>query len=181
MTKEELQVILEKHKKWLNGEMDGERADLREADLRRADFQGADLREANLQEANLRGADLWEAKNIDRAKNFPYPDLYILKSVEGKIKAYKLVDEKNEGIFNGGLKYKIGKVVEVEDFDDDERILCGEGINVATLSWCQNQKQDDTQKILEVEFEAKDIVAIPFATDGKFRVKKCKVLREVKE
>ena len=33
-------------------------------------------------------------------------------------------------------------------------------------------------KLLEVEFLAKDIVAIPFNTDGKFRIKKLKVVRE---
>ena len=33
MTQEELNVILDKHKKWLNSEDGGERADLREADL----------------------------------------------------------------------------------------------------------------------------------------------------
>ena len=56
MTKEQLNEILEKHKKWLNDEPDGERADLRGANL-----QGASLRGANLWGANLWGADLWEA------------------------------------------------------------------------------------------------------------------------
>ena len=76
MTKEQLNEILEKHKKWLNDEPGGERAnlrganlreadlrraDLRRADLRRADLWGANLRGANLRGANLRGADLREA------------------------------------------------------------------------------------------------------------------------
>lgn len=60
--------ILEKHKKWLNAEDGGERANLRganlrganlsDADLRDADLSGVDLRGANLRDANLRGADL---------------------------------------------------------------------------------------------------------------------------
>ena len=58
MIKEQLDEILEKHKKWLNDEPDGERADLYEADLREADLQGADLYEANLWRADLQGADL---------------------------------------------------------------------------------------------------------------------------
>lgn len=73
MTKEQLNEVLEKHKKWLNDEPGGERAnlwranlwgaDLRGADLWRADLyevdlRGANLQEANLQEANLQGADL---------------------------------------------------------------------------------------------------------------------------
>ena len=55
--------ILEKHKKWLNGEYGGECADLcganlRGANLRDADLCGADLRDADLCGANLRDADL---------------------------------------------------------------------------------------------------------------------------
>ena len=53
--------ILEKHKKWLNAEDGGERADLSGADLRGADLRGADLRDANLRDANLCGADLRDA------------------------------------------------------------------------------------------------------------------------
>ena len=58
-----IKEILEKHKKWLNSEDGGERADLRGADLcdanlRGADLRGADLRGADLRGANLRGADL---------------------------------------------------------------------------------------------------------------------------
>ena len=49
MTKQELQEILGLHRKWLNKEEGGKRAD---------------LREANLREANLRRADLWGA-NLD--------------------------------------------------------------------------------------------------------------------
>ena len=53
--------ILKKHKDWLEGESDSERADLRCANLRGADLQGANLRCANLRDANLRCADLRDA------------------------------------------------------------------------------------------------------------------------
>ena len=60
-TNEKLKEIIEKHKKWLDNEKDGEKADL----------QGADLRSANLQDANLQGTDLWSANlrsaNLQRA------------------------------------------------------------------------------------------------------------------
>ena len=62
MDEKELDLILEKHKKWLNDENDGERANLRGADLQDADLRGADLRYANLRYADLRGADL---QNVD--------------------------------------------------------------------------------------------------------------------
>ena len=61
MTKEQLNEVLEKHKKWLNDEPGGEWADLRGADLRGADLWEADLRKADLREANLRRADLQQA------------------------------------------------------------------------------------------------------------------------
>lgn len=68
MNANDLKVILEKHKMWLNDEDGGEmanlsRADLREAnlsgtDLSRADLSRADLSRADLSRANLSGADL---------------------------------------------------------------------------------------------------------------------------
>ena len=57
----EFQLILEKHKKWLASEPDGERADLRNADLSNADLSNADLRNADLRNAYLSNADLRNA------------------------------------------------------------------------------------------------------------------------
>ena len=64
----ELKEILEKHRKWLQGDPNGMRADLSEtnlshanlfhADLFRADLSHADLSEANLSEADLSEANL---------------------------------------------------------------------------------------------------------------------------
>ena len=61
ITHEELKQFLRKHKLWLVGDKDGERADLRNADLSGADLRGANLRGADLRGANLRGADLRDA------------------------------------------------------------------------------------------------------------------------
>ena len=58
ITKEELSEILEKHKKWLNNDESGEKADLRKANLSGADLRGTDLRQADLRETDLSGADL---------------------------------------------------------------------------------------------------------------------------
>ena len=58
MTQEELQTILEKHKKWLNNVSGGERANLRGANLEDANLESANLEDANLESANLRGANL---------------------------------------------------------------------------------------------------------------------------
>ena len=96
MDNEKLKEILERHRKWLNDEDGGERADLREANLRGANLRGANLCEANLygadlyganlRGANLRGADLYGANlygadlreanlreaNLREAKNIPF-------------------------------------------------------------------------------------------------------------
>ena len=60
MTQEELQTILEKHKKWLNNVSGGERANLEYANLK-----GANLEYANLTGAYLRGANLADANLAD--------------------------------------------------------------------------------------------------------------------
>ena len=48
MTQEELQTILEKHKKWLNNMSGGECANLAGANLISANLEGANLKGANL-------------------------------------------------------------------------------------------------------------------------------------
>ena len=53
MTQEELNTILDKHKKWLDGDAGGERANLSGANLSRANLSEAYLSRANLSEANL--------------------------------------------------------------------------------------------------------------------------------
>ncbi|EPT7493928.1 pentapeptide repeat-containing protein [Listeria monocytogenes] len=60
MNQAELDVVIEKHEKWLRDGY-GERANLSYADLRRADLSGANLRGANLSGANLSYADLRRA------------------------------------------------------------------------------------------------------------------------
>ena len=75
MTQKELQEILDKHKKWLNDEDGGERANLSDAYLRGANLIGVNLRGANLSDAylsdanligaNLRGANLRGANLSD--------------------------------------------------------------------------------------------------------------------
>ena len=106
MEQAKLQEILQKHKKWLDGDnIEGVKADLfdadlrnadlcgadlRDADLRNADLCGADLRDANLRGANLCGADLRGAKNIDSITWSIYTAFYPLQCPEkGAYTAYK--------------------------------------------------------------------------------------------
>ena len=81
-TELELKDTLEKHFLWLEGDPNGERADLsganfcgadlRGADLRGANLCGADLSMANLRGANLRGANLCGAY-LHESKGVNYP------------------------------------------------------------------------------------------------------------
>jgi len=56
-----IQEVLARHKKWLENDEGGQRANLRDADLREAYLQRADLQRADLKSADLRGAYLREA------------------------------------------------------------------------------------------------------------------------
>ena len=62
MIKEELDKVLESHKKWLHGNCCGKRADLCGADLSGANLYGADLYGADLCGADLSGASLYGAE-----------------------------------------------------------------------------------------------------------------------
>jgi len=87
---EELQKILEAHRKWVESEgKEGKKADLARANLRgaylfEANLEGASLNEANLQnafllEANLEGVDLLSAQlkgvNLQSATNLTASDV----------------------------------------------------------------------------------------------------------
>ena len=149
-------------------------ADLSGANLSRANLSGADLSRADLSRADLSGADLSRAKGINLHR---CTALLMLFDQPGKIRAYKLINANGEGPQNGGLKYEIGKSVSVADANTDPTEHCAAGVNVATLDWCMREWKSG-YRILVVEFEAKDIAAIPTATDGKFRLHRCDVVGE---
>ena len=96
----EFQLILEKHKKWLVSDPDGERADLRYANLRYADLRNADLRYANLRYADLRNADL-------RNANLRYADLRYadLRYADLRNANLRYADLRNADLRNADLRY----------------------------------------------------------------------------
>ena len=73
--------------------------------------------------------------------------------------------------------YKKGKIVSVKNTNTDENTACGAGVNLATLDWCIKEWRSG-MKILVCEFTKRDIAAIPVGSDGKFRVRRCKVIGE---
>src|SRR3990167_3565139 len=133
--------------------------------------QGANLRGANLRGANLRGA-----KNLSPLY---WDNLNILRMQKGKLRAFKYLNGDESPIDDKKLTYKVDKTVIEKDYDDSDLVSCSKGLNVATLEWCLREGNIESNNFIEVEFKASDIVAIPYNSDGKFRVKKLKVIRKI--
>jgi len=140
----------------------------------KADLGGANLGGANLGGADLRGANLRCAKGVQAERCTP---LLFLLDQPGPIRAYKLVNAEMQGPFNGGITYTIGQRYEIADANTDPNEQCGAGINLATLDWCLKEWKPG-YRVLIAEFTAADIAAIPMATDGKFRVRRCQIVGE---
>lgn len=178
---DELKTILENHRLWLLRDPSGQRADLRDACLRGADLRGAylrdaDLRGAHLQRADLRGAYLRGAAGCNKHRT---THLYGMLDQIGPIRAYKVVTDKWTGPHYPTITYRIGEEYEADVLMDDNK-QCGVGINLATLDWCINNWEPGYH-ILIAEFEITDPstdICIPIASDGKFRVRKCKIVGE---
>jgi hypothetical protein len=149
-------------------------ANLTGADLTGANLTGAKLTGANLTGANLYGANLYGAKGISPTKVQP---LLILLDQPGEIRAYKMVTAEGKSPMQGNRHYEIGKTVSAENANTDINETCAAGINVATLDWCIRKWQFGW-RILVVEFTASDIAAIPTASEGEFRLHRCKVVAE---
>ena len=155
-------------------------ANLRSAYLSRADLSGAYLSDAYLRDADLSGADLSRAY-FSRATGIAperCTDLLMLLDQVGKIRAYKLTRADGSGPTYPGLTYAVGETVEAADANTDPDDHCGAGVNLATLPWCLSQWRPG-YRIFVCEFTRADIAAIPTATDGKFRVHRCKAVREI--
>ena len=168
MTQEELAKILELHKKWLNAEEGGERANLSGANL-----SGADLSEANLSKADLSGADLSGAQGLLSACN--YLDAHFERVKDGYI-AYKTFGAQ----YRAPKKWKIeaGSVIE-EVVNPDRAYDCGCGINVAPLEWVKRNYSGDIWKVL-IRWEWLAGVVVPYHTDGKIRCERVELLGVVK-
>jgi hypothetical protein len=151
----------------------GEYADLKAA-VEDAVKRGSDLSGSDLSGSNLSGSNLSGSNGLNSYLCTP---LLMLLDQPGKIRAYKLVTKNGEGPYNGGIIYEIGGTYKEPSACADVNIRCAEGISLATLDWCMKEWKPGYH-ILVAEFAVKDIAAIPTATDGKFRVSKCKIIGE---
>ena len=149
-------------------------ANLSGANLSGANLYGANLSGANLYGANLYGADLSGVTAINKFLTTP---LYFLQDQVGKIRLYKLTKADKTGPFYSTIIYEVGKTYTEKKADCDEQRQCAQGISLATLDWCIKEWKEG-YRIFIAEFTAKDIACIPIASDGKIRVKKCKIIAE---
>lgn len=203
MTAEKLAGILEKHKKWLNNEAGGERADLRGAGLRCADLSGADLRCADLSGAKLRGAKLDGAKL--RGANLSYADLSgadlrcadlgdaKLSGAKELLSAVNFIDAHFERVEDGYIAYKTFNAVYespatweiekgavlIENVNFDRCQECGCGINVAPLAWVRRGYPNRPVWKLLIRWEWLAGVCVPYNTDGKIRCERVELLEVV--
>ena len=129
---EELKEILDKHKKWLNEEDGGERADLRYADLSNANLYNADLRYADLYNADLSNANLYNADL--RYADLRYADL---RNADLRYADLRYADLRYADLDNADLRYADLRYADLRyadlrnanlynaDLDEKEKIRCG--------------------------------------------------------
>lgn len=148
IARDNLNEILRKHTVWLNGEPNGERADLSGAYLRGAYLRGADLRGAkNLscpiacpEEGSFIGfkkcrdntivkleipADALRCSATGRKCRCSKAKVLSITNLDGTESNIKIVSSKRDTDFI----YKVGEVVEVKDFDADRWNECSTGIH----------------------------------------------------
>ena len=144
-----------------------------------ADLSGATLYGANLSRADLSRANLYGAENISKYITSP---LYMLLDQVGEIRAYKLVTEECTGPWHGSINYEIGQTYTEPGFCSDEHKQCAAGINLATLDWCLKEWRPGYRIFIasfKREFGNEDNICVPIGSDGKFRVRSCKIISEV--
>jgi hypothetical protein len=163
---------------------------LRNADLSGAVLRNADLRNADLSGADLSGADLSGA-DLSGASGITVPavsDLALLFAQPGPVRAYKVVTCDGRSPIHGTrLKYEIGtRVNSLEEPNRDPAESCGTGIHLATPRWVvdyirSNRYDFDRNafRVLVVEFNRDDLAAIPYTSEGKFRVRGCTPVADV--
>lgn len=140
MLKEELEEILKLHKKWLNSEKNGERADLSSANLSGADLYGADLIGANLDDKEkCRLGIILPQDRIGYKKlrdniicKILIPKNAIVFSINNsKCRTNKCVVLENDGVSQRDInfKYEVGEEIEIEDFNLQYNVECDSGIH----------------------------------------------------
>ena len=150
MTREALKEILSKHKLWLQGKEEGERANLRGADLAGANLRFATLKGADLRDENLRGADLTGA-NLSFAA---------LKGVDLKGANLEETDLAGAGLKDANLEGAYLKYADLVGADLAGAKLKGANIDCSTWPlWCGSLKAHvDNRIAIQLLYHALSVV-----------------------
>lgn len=98
---------------------------------------------------------------------------------------YKCVRKTEDGIYHSlydnDFTYSIGDIITPDHFNSNLEVECGPGIHVATLEWALGHYYfySDNVVVLEVEVPEDAEIVVPYASTGKLRTSRVKVLREV--
>lgn len=116
-----------------------------------------------------------------------YDDLAALESLpkDTIIHAYKATTSDGSPPYNddGTIVYAVGYEYSERDYSTKKREDCGKGLNVATMNWVIGDFSVEIQyqgyNVFLVSFSPKDIVCVPYRTNGKLRVKRFDVVKNV--
>lgn len=202
LSKEELDLIIEKHKMWLNNESDGECADLSwtdlsdydlvECDLRYANMRGCSLRNAkligaHLQYADLSNADLTGARlggselnHTDLSGAIGLPSAIdtmnkLFEQCESGYIAYKTFNSTFFAPLNWELKE--GSIIS-ENVAPDRTSSCGCGINIGTYDWVNKNTWGQIWMVL-IPWGWLSGVVVPYNTTGKIRCERVRLIKKV--
>jgi hypothetical protein len=131
------------------------------------------------------GATLVTPRNIKKLMKMPKDTLLV---------AHKMSRNDGRSPYNPSntpiLIHKIGAQLAVSAANTNKNEDCGEGVNVATLAWCEDHfrsaKNWDARnryvngKLWLVLFTRADIACVPKYTDGKFRLFRGTIIKQVK-
>lgn len=154
MTQETIKDVLDKHKKWINNEDGGEKA--------------------NLSGANLSGADLSGAIGLLSA--YEYMDKNFVCDEKGYIVYRAQIGNKKHPTH---WVFEPDKFL-TEVPNQDRCTVCGCGVSFATLAWVKNNHERPYWKC---RINWKDLLdtVIPYNTDGNGRCARLELLEIVEE
>lgn len=163
MKQAELNEILIKHRKWLNGEDGGERANL----------SGVDLSDINLRGRNLNFI------NLSGVTGLINPIDYLAEHFERTDEGY-IVYKCFNGFYRAPERWEIvdGEIIE-EEVNYNRTNDCGCGINVAPLEWVKNHYRDEEIYKLLIKWAWLPGVVVPYNTDGKIRCARAQIIGKV--
>lgn len=95
-----------------------------------------------------------------------------LPVINNKVIAYKLVRPDFTSFYDADFKYKVGEVVEVNDYESSNK-SCATGLHFSNLTYWERVINGDFI-CLEAEIDLDDIITVQ---EGKIRCKKAKILR----